>query len=75
MEEESDSEGIEGEEASEPTRVLEAVATFDEVIVWGHDQVPAADDTFVKGIEEWIGFAEAINSVPNGQEPMNKPSS
>ena len=48
-------------ELPEPVKVVDEVSTFDEMIVWGHDQVPAADDSFVKGIEEWIAFAEAIH--------------
>jgi ribonuclease H2 subunit C len=51
------------EDAAEPVMILEAVATFDEVTIWGHDQLPPVDDAFVKGIEEWIAFAEAIHSA------------
>jgi ribonuclease H2 subunit C len=71
---ESDSEDAEDEEATEPVKILEAVATFDEVTVWAHDQIPAADDIFVKGIEEWIAFAEAIHSTSRTEEPSNKSS-
>jgi len=49
-------------ELPEPVRVVEVVSTFDEMVLWGHDEVPASDDSFAKGIEEWIGFAEAIHS-------------
>ena len=62
--EDSDLEELEQEDESERVRVLESAATFDEVIVWGHDKVPAADDPFAKGIDEWIAFAEAIHSQP-----------
>ncbi len=54
----------EEEEPPEPVKVLEEVATFGDVIVWGHDRIPNQDDTFVKGIEEWISFAEAIHGMP-----------
>ena len=57
----------EEEEPPEPVKVLEELSTFDEVIVWGHDQVPASEDPFVKGIEEWISFAEAIHGRPKQQ--------
>ena len=57
-------EELDDVETAEPVKILEAVATFDEFAVWGHDQLPAADDTFIKGIEEWIAFAEAIHSWP-----------
>ena len=56
-----DEEGDEENEA-ELTKVLEEIGTFDEMIVWGHEQVPEDDDTFVRGVEEWIGFAEAMHS-------------
>jgi len=62
-------------EAAEPVKVLEAVAIFDKVTVWGHDQVPAADDTFIKGIEEWIAFAEAIHcgsTIDEGKDNKNR---
>lgn len=48
-------------ELPEPVKVMEEFSTFDELTIWGHDQVPASDDSFVKGIEEWVAFAEAIH--------------
>ena len=64
----SDLEELDPEEASEPVKILESAATFDEVTIWGHDQVPAADDPFAKGVEEWIAFAESIHSRPPAEE-------
>jgi ribonuclease H2 subunit C len=59
-------EQSEEEEQPEPVKTFDVAATFDEIVVWGHDQLPAADDTFVKGVEEWIAFAEAIHlPTPN----------
>lgn len=58
---EDDFEHENSEELTETTKLLEKMATFDELIVWGHDQIPAAEDAFVKNIEEWIQFAEAIH--------------
>lgn len=52
--------GEQDEEREEPLKILETQATFDEFVVWGHEIVPAADDPFVKGVEEWIKFAEAV---------------
>jgi ribonuclease H2 subunit C len=46
--------------AEEPIKVLEAQSTFDDFIVWDHETLAAADDTFVKGVEEWIKFAEVV---------------
>lgn len=56
------------EEPAEPVKIVETLSHFEEVIVWGHDQLPAADDTFVKGVEEWIAFAEAIHGRPEAEE-------
>lgn len=44
----------------EPVKILEKQGTFNEYVVWGHEWVPAADDPFVKGAEEWIKLAEAV---------------
>lgn len=44
----------------EPVKVLETQGTFDEMVVWGHEFLPAADDSYVKGVEEWIQFAETV---------------
>ncbi|OAL29882.1 hypothetical protein AYO22_01788 [Fonsecaea multimorphosa] len=51
------------DEPPEPVMLLEELSTFEDVIVWGHDAVPTNEDTFVKGIEEWIAFAEAIHGT------------
>ncbi|OAP65779.1 hypothetical protein AYL99_01751 [Fonsecaea erecta] len=52
------------DEPPEPVKTLEELSTFEEVIVWGHDAVPTTENAFVKGIEEWIAFAEAIHGTP-----------
>ncbi|CAG8921414.1 unnamed protein product [Penicillium salamii] len=51
-------------EMEEPVKILETQGTFDDIVVWGHETVPAADDTFVKGVEEWLQFAEAMHTNP-----------
>lgn len=51
----------ENEDMEEETKVLEEVATFEEVVVWGHDQMAEGNDVFVKGIAEWIPFAEIVS--------------
>ncbi|KAJ9644750.1 hypothetical protein H2201_006098 [Coniosporium apollinis] len=53
------------EDAEQPTeiKVAEEVASFDAVVVWGHDTLPeATDDPYAKGVEEWIAFAEVMHS-------------
>ena len=67
--------GIEAEDANAPkeidTMIMDQHATFSDVIVWDHEAVPASDDVYVKGMEEWIHFAEAVcclapcSSVPD----------
>jgi ribonuclease H2 subunit C len=47
-------------EIVEPIKILETQATFDEFVVWGHEIMPAADDPFVKGVEECLKFAETV---------------
>ncbi|MCJ1385580.1 hypothetical protein MMC17_008703 [Xylographa soralifera] len=53
----------EEEDEVEPIKILEEVATFDDIVVWGHEQVPGEEDVFVRGVQEWIAFAEAMHSV------------
>ena len=40
---------------------LEESGTFNEFVVWGHESLADDDDTFVKGVEEWISFSEAVS--------------
>lgn len=42
------------------TLMMNRHATFEEIIVWDHEAVPESSDVYVKGIEEWVGFAEAV---------------
>lgn len=44
----------------EPVKILEEQAFFDEVVLWGHESTPDENDLYVKGIEEWISFAETV---------------
>jgi ribonuclease H2 subunit C len=56
----SDEAEVEEVEPAEPVKVLEKQATFGDFVVWAHETIPAADDPYVKGVEEWIKFAEAV---------------
>lgn len=56
------------ESQAEPVMILKEEANFDAITVWGHDRLPAADDSFLKGIEEWVAFAEAVCIFP--QQPF-----
>ncbi len=47
----------------EETRA-EELAEFDQIMVWDHAQLPDGEmDPYLRGLEEWIGFAETIHSV------------
>ncbi|KXG51033.1 Ribonuclease H2, subunit C [Penicillium griseofulvum] len=69
-------DGAEDEEAEpeEPVKIMEAQGTFDEFVVWGHEALPAADDAFVKGVEEWLQFADAMHTTPRSATNGNKES-
>ena len=58
--------GVEADDVDAPkeidTMIMEQQATFADVMVWDHEAVPGGDDVYVKGMEEWIGFAEAVCS-------------
>ncbi|KAM0716086.1 hypothetical protein Q7P37_008600 [Cladosporium fusiforme] len=56
--------GLEDEAAPKEieTLIMDKTATFDHVMVWDHEAVPDCEDVYVKGVEEWIGFAEAMHS-------------
>ncbi len=60
FEDEGEEDTLEYEPQPERVEVLKEEASFDAITVWGHDRLPAADDSFLKGIEEWIAFAEAV---------------
>lgn len=47
----------------EPVKILEEQVLFDEVVLWGHEGIPNENDPYVKGIEEWISFAETVCCV------------
>ena len=50
----------EEEEKMDEVRTLQEVASFDDIVLWGHESLVEGDDAFMKGLGEWIGFAEAV---------------
>lgn len=56
--EDEESEG-DGEDWTSFT-ILDKQGSFSAFMVWDHEKLPAADDPFVKGVSEWIRFAEAV---------------
>lgn len=58
-EEEDDDE--EEEEEEEQIASLNELATFQSVVVWDHEKIiEGNEDALVKGLNEWIHFAEAV---------------
>lgn len=58
---EDDDEHV-GEEIPEEIKVAEQVGDFEAIVVWGHGgQVDEGSDMFVRGIKEWVGFAESMH--------------
>ncbi|RFU26962.1 hypothetical protein B7463_g9368, partial [Scytalidium lignicola] len=49
-------------EEEETPGVMEQQASFDKVLVWGHEVEAGEEDTYIRGLEEWIGFAGKIHS-------------
>lgn len=58
--------GEDDDEEEEEAKVLGDVASFEELVIWGHEAMPEADDPFVKGVEEWVKFAEAVSQRFSG---------
>lgn len=59
----TDYEEEEDEDDEPAATILESQGTFSNLIIWDHEKIPAADDPFVKGINEWIRFAEAVSLI------------
>ncbi len=51
------------EEEEEPeVKVMEEQAGFEEIVVWGHEVLPdGMADPYVRGMEDWIQFAENVS--------------
>lgn len=58
--EEDDEEEMEMDQEVE-IKVVEEQSVFEEIVVWGHEAVMDEGDPYVRGVEEWIGFAEAVS--------------
>jgi len=58
--EEEEQEGVDDTEAE--TAIAEQVGEFDEIVVWGHGGVvDEGGDMYVRGLREWVGFAESMH--------------
>jgi len=48
-------------DGDEDSRTLQAISSFDKIMLWSHETTVLEDDPFVKGMGEWIHFAEAVS--------------
>lgn len=55
---------VEDNEPAVEVKLMEELATFEEMMVWGHETVPEDGDEYVRGVEDWIGMAEAVGFSP-----------
>ncbi|RDL39969.1 Uncharacterized protein BP5553_04309 [Venustampulla echinocandica] len=58
-------EGSEGDEDAEEVpgvKVVEEMSEFDDIMIWGHETLADETDPYMKGVEEWVLFAERIHS-------------
>ena len=58
---EREEEKGEREEEQEDMTVMNEIGSFDNLLLWNHESMINEDDTFVKGLSEWIRFAEAVS--------------
>jgi ribonuclease H2 subunit C len=57
-----DDDDVEAEGEIEEVKVAEQIGTFDAVVVWDHGgPVDAERDMYIRGVREWIGFAESMH--------------
>ncbi|KAF2871725.1 ribonuclease H2, subunit C, partial [Massariosphaeria phaeospora] len=58
-----DDDEEDGEESDNvDVKIAEQIGSFDEFVVWGHgEEVDAGRDMYVRGLREWVGFAEAMH--------------
>ncbi|KAI0173295.1 ribonuclease H1 small subunit [Hypoxylon sp. FL1284] len=65
---------IQDEEDGQPAEgVMQEKAVFDEFMVWGHESLAdSKEDPYLRGMEEWISFAEQIHSYPSGKPEGSK---
>jgi ribonuclease H2 subunit C len=52
----------EEEDEDEPdVKIMEEQSEFDDIMLWGHEALPDDNaDPYVRGMEEWIAFAEQV---------------
>lgn len=62
-------------ELPEEVKIAEQIGEFEEIVVWGHGGVVDEEgDMYVRGLREWVGFAEAMHCDEDGDEVEGKTS-
>jgi ribonuclease H2 subunit C len=60
------------EDAAVETKIAEQIGSFGEIVVWEHGgKVDEERDGFVRGMREWIGWAECMH-VDDEEEEVKK---
>lgn len=49
-----------GEDVPE-VQVVEEMSEFDNIMIWGHEALADETDPYMKGVEEWVSFAERVS--------------
>ncbi|KAI0402749.1 ribonuclease H2, subunit C [Xylaria palmicola] len=59
-----DEEAADNQEDQLEVGAMKRKASFDELVIWGHESTSDSSvDPYVRGMEEWIEFAEKIHST------------
>ena len=51
------------EAPSVPVHKLQQTAVFDRMVIWNHETIPGDDDVYIRGLNEWIDFAETVSCI------------
>lgn len=56
-----DVEEIENPEDQLQVGAMKGRATFDQLMIWGHESTSnSTEDPYMRGMEEWVAFAEEV---------------
>jgi ribonuclease H2 subunit C len=63
----------EDEEMDVETTIAKQIGEFDEIVIWEHGGVVDGErDGFVRGLGEWVGFAEKMHVDKDGEEEESR---
>jgi ribonuclease H2 subunit C len=68
-EDEDEDAEAEREDQDVEVTIAEQIGEFDEIMIWGHGgDVDSAQDAYVKGMNEWVGWAESMHGDAEEEE-------